>query len=400
MSRVLVIPGGKSQYLLIKKLKNEGHEVVCIDPDINAIGMGISDYPIVGDILDKKNCVKIAKDYEVNAVISDECDIAMPVVAYLGSELNLITLSINEAELYTNKAKMRIFCKETGFLYPEFKICYTVEEALEFYKNKKFEKLIIKPLDSNSSRGVFLISNEDELKRKYIETQSFSKQDKAVLCERYIEGTEFTVDGLVLGDTHYSLAVSEKRHYEYNPNIACELFFSYKNDRFDYDYLRYINDLYVKKTGLRFGLTHAEYKYENGNYYLIEIGARGGGNYISSHIVPLFSNINSYDYLINMSLRKEFLFSSKELKFNKKRCAVLKFFDVDKEGYVSEITNLELLKSSKILKYEFRFQKGDYITKAENDSNRVGFYIAWEENEYKLREIMKMIEENVRIEIR
>ena len=82
------------------------------------------------------------------------------------------------------------------------------------------------------------------------------------------------------------------------------MFFSYDNDKFDYDLLRKVNDEYVNKTGLPFGLTHAEYKYEDGKYYLIEIGARGGGNLIGSHIVPLISGVDNYTYLIEKTLGK------------------------------------------------------------------------------------------------
>ena len=36
-----------------------------------------------------------------------------------------------------------------------------------------------------------------------------------------------------------------------------------------------------------------------GKYYLIEIGARGGGNLISAVIVPLMSGVDNYAYLVD-----------------------------------------------------------------------------------------------------
>ena len=401
MDRVLVIPGSASQIPLIKKLKKDDYEVVCVNPDTEALGIQLADYRVEGDILDKDNCARVGKCYGVKAVVSDECDIAMPVVAYLGEKLGLSTLTGKDAELYTDKTKMRSFCQENGFACPEFQACHTVEEAVHFWRAHGFKKMIIKPIDSNSSRGVFTVCSEEELKSKFSESMSFSRKEKIVLCERYIEGVEFTVDGIMTGNKHYSLAISEKKHYQYNPNIACELFFSYKNPIFDYDQLRKINDVYVEKTQLKFGFTHAEYKYENGIYYLIEIGARGGGNFISSHIVPLLTEFDNYEYLIKRSLGKEYRLENINFWPDKERCAVLKFFDVDEEGYVKEIDNLDLLLNNpKVILYEFRFKKGDYISKAENDSKRVGFYIAWEENDEKLRKLMQVIEEKVKIRVR
>ena len=57
--------------------------------------------------------------------------------------------------------------------------------------------------------------------------------------------------------------------------------------------VRRYNKEMVCKMGLPFGLTHAEYKYMNGEFYLIEIGARGGGTKISSDIVPYMSGVDS-----------------------------------------------------------------------------------------------------------
>ena len=86
----------------------------------------------------------------------------------------------------------------------------------------------MKPLDSCSSRGVFTVFQKEDIGRLFSESLSFSKGERAVLAERYIRGTEFTVDGIKTPGKHYSLAVSEKKHFAHNPNIACDLFFSHK----------------------------------------------------------------------------------------------------------------------------------------------------------------------------
>ena len=71
--------------------------------------------------------------------------------------------------------------------------------------------LIIKPLDSNSSRGVFKLENEADIAERFPESLKYSKSKKAVLVEEYIDGPEFTVDGIVIGDGHRSLGISKRR---------------------------------------------------------------------------------------------------------------------------------------------------------------------------------------------
>ena len=222
-----------------------------------------------------------------------------------------------------------------------------------------------------------------------------------MLLEEYIDGTEFTVDGIKTEQGHISLAISEKKHYSYNENIASSLYFSHKNDRYDYEELRRVNDQFVNLSGLPFGLTHAEYKYKDGRFYLIEIGARGGGNLISAIIVPLVSGIDNYDYLIKKTVGEE---CEEKIcisdKF-KERCAVLFFFDTDgKEGIVKEIRGEDYLKNCKhIVDYCLYCKVGDRVINAADDSKRIGYYIAYGENEYELQKLISDVNNSFKIDL-
>lgn len=166
----------------------------------------------------------------------------------------------------------------------------------------------------------------------------------------------------------------------------------------DYNLLRKQNDKYVNKTGLPFGLTHAEYKWNGKEFVLIEIGARGGGNFISSHIVPALYDIDSYKILLNSILGK-INDDIKEVPKDREKCVVLKFFDVTcNGGRVIDIENVDLLSKNKdVLLYEFRFKKGDVIKKAENDSARVGFYIAQKNTRQELINFINKVDKIVKI---
>lgn len=398
--KIMVLAGSFWQIPLIKKIKEKGYKVLDINPYKNSPAFEYADEYRMLDILNKEACLKCAQQEKVDAIMSEQCDIANPSVAYISERMGLNSMGSYYAELYTNKLKMREFCQEHGLSCPEFKICYNPQEALNFYRNLG-KKMIIKPLDSNSSRGVFSINSEEELVKRFEETLSFSRIEKAVLCERYIEGKEFTIDGIKTQKGHVSLAISEKYHYEHNPNIACTLFFSHENPEYDYERLRAENDKYVNLTGLPFGLTHAEYKYEDGIFYLIEIGARGGGNLIGSDIVPLMSGVDNYSYLIEKTLGH---LVNEEYKIDQNlwnRCAVLHFFDVpEKGGIVKAIHGLDFLEgNSNIIKYNLNFNIGDVIKKAENDSARIGYYIAYADSREELRELMNKIDNVFAIEL-
>lgn len=398
MKKILVLPGTQWQVPLIEKIQEMGHQALVVNPDPDAPGMQKADQVLVSDIFDKKRVIAFGLNQKVEAVMSDECDIAMNLVAELGKVFNVPTLDEETAALYTDKFLMREFSKKYGLRYPEYKLCKTIEDA-ELFLDEIKKPIIIKPLDSNASHGVFKCTTEEEVHNHFDESMSFSRVEKSVLAERFILGTEFTIDGVKTPHGHYTMAISEKKHFAHNESIANELLFSHYNPRFDYDKLRATNDAFVMKSNLQFGFTHAEYKYEDGEFYLIEIAARGGGNMISSCITQYMTGYDTYHYLIecatgnvydeDFSLRPEYA----------DRAAVLKFFETPEGGgKVSAIKGLDYIKNEPDIKaYRLNFKIGDTIENALNDSVRIGFYIVCSENMQKLRDVINNVEKNFKI---
>lgn len=400
MKKILIIAGGKWQVPLIQKAKALGYEVVNSNLYEESPGFEFADHKEVCDARDKERNFEIAKKYDIEGVLSDQSDIAVPTVAYVAEKMGCRTIGSDMAELFTNKYKMREFCIRNGFHSPEYKLCHGVDEAISFFESIK-GKIIIKPLDSQSSRGVYIINQIEDLKEKFSISQSCSSNKKDVLAERYISGKEFTIDGIAYRGKHYSLAISEKTHFEYNKNIASELRFSYYNNHYDYDRLRRIHNQLIERTGLPFGLTHAEYKYEDGEYYLIEMAARGGGTKIASDIVPYMSGIDTYKILIESAMGK-----SDQQKIDwplgtkyQKRWAALKFLDIESKGNViASIEGVDAIqKMDGIEDFALEFSVGDVLEHAQDDRSRVGYYIVFAESEEEIEEIESNVEDLLKI---
>lgn len=395
---ILILPGSNWQVPLVKKCKKSGYRTLVVNPNTDSPAFLYADDYLVSDIFNEDLVVNYCRKEKIDAILSDECDIAMPLIAKLGEMFSLSAIDKESALLFTDKCKMRDFCKENHLSYPEYKLCYTKEDAYAFFNVLK-KKMIIKPLDSNSSRGVFVIESEKDIDLFFDEALSFSRNEKAVVLERYINGVEFTVDGIKTPNKHYSLVISQKKHFKHNTNIASELYFSHYNKEFDYSILRQVNDAFINKSGLEWGLTHAEYKYEDGKFFLIEIAARGGGNLISSDIVPIMTGIDNYEYLLNCSLgHVDSPHFSIEPKY-RNRVAILKFFDVPVSGgKVKEIEGEDFLQNhSNIVAYKINYSVGDIIKEVKDDAARFGFYIAYSESKEELDMLIEEIENKIQI---
>ena len=134
--KIMVLAGSYWQIPLIKKIKELGYSVLDVNPYENSPAFEYADEFAMLDILDRKSCLDCAENAKVDAVMSEQCDIANPSVAYISEKMGLNSVGSRCAELYTNKLRMREFCKEHGFANPEYQICYTLEEAVQCFKKK------------------------------------------------------------------------------------------------------------------------------------------------------------------------------------------------------------------------------------------------------------------------
>ena len=111
MKRVMVIAGGTWQVPLIKKVKSLGYEVVNSNLYEDSIGFKYADFTGVMDVRDKEKNLALAKEYKIDAVLTDQSDIAVPTVAYVAEQMGCPGIGHEMAELFTNKFKMREYCR-------------------------------------------------------------------------------------------------------------------------------------------------------------------------------------------------------------------------------------------------------------------------------------------------
>lgn len=392
----MVVAGGDWQIELIKKAKEMGHFVICSNLYEDSPAFPYADACEVANVLDKEKNLEIARKYKPDAIISDQSDIAVPTVAYLNKMLGLRGIGTELADLFTDKSLQRVFCKKNGFPVPEYKLCKTNDDALVMLK--KYGKIIIKPIDSQSSRGVYTITSEQMLKEKVQDTISYSNREKVFLAEEYIDGDEFTIDGLVINGHHYPLCISIKEMYPDNPNISRMQSYSYLSPKHDYDELRKVNKNLFETAGLSMGLTHSEYKFYNGKFYLIEAGARGGGSNLSGKIVPFMSEVDNYEYLIKEALGEtvDETFVKNKV-FSTDKYVVMRFFDFG-AGTVKEVHGLDFLKNHPLLiDYQLNVKPGDVLQKPKYGRLRPGHFIIGGLGESKVKEEAEKIIETVSI---
>jgi len=388
---VMVVGGGKWQVPIIKEAKRLGCVVINSNLHEDSPGFEYSDHSYVVDVLDKEKNYEIAKLHNVSAVVTDQSDIAINTVAYINERMGLNGLNIDTANLYTNKYCMRKELLVDDLYHPQYKLCRSESDALLFIKKIQFP-VIIKPLDNQSSRGVYLITSTQELKGKIKSTKKYSKNGE-FLVEEYVGGVEITAEGFKFNNgNHVTLAVSRKDHYNDVFGVANSLLYQINHAEFPCNKLCEINNKLFNR--LPFGITHVEYKYFNGKFYLVEAAARGGGTRISSDIVPVVSGINVLNLYLKTALGLN-VPSIEKIKFQNN--VILGFFRFS-QGVVKTINIDKSIYDENLIDMELEFSIGDSISEPVDDRSRHGYFILKNKSLDELKLRTKMILDSVTVE--
>ena len=120
------------------------------------------------------------------------------------------------------------------------------------------------------------------------------------------------------------------------------------------------NSQIIKLFGLKQGLTHSEFIVDNtdGEIYLIETAARGGGAFISSGIIPLASDVNSEKFLLSIALGE--CEQKPHISFNHRPCCYLAF-----RLPKGRIINIQGIEEVKNLSYVHQNNLDDFYIGAE-----------------------------------
>jgi biotin carboxylase len=366
--RALVLGASKWQVPLIKQAQSMGLEVVATDMNPKAPGLKIADYGEVTDILDADANTEIGMKYNINAVMTDQTDYALNVVAKVASRLVIPGPSINVARKCTNKRLMRDITSKNGVRNPRYYIAESLVDARLAASDIGFP-LVIKPTDNQGSRGVFKVDSMKQLIELFSDSVKNSREGK-ILIEEYIRGTEVTVEGFVADGVLHVLAISEKKHTPPPRIIAMNLDFPPSFPQLIIKRIRESASQVAVSLGMKNGPYHGEFLVNESGVFLVEAAHRGGGSGTSSHIVPAVSGVNILEKLVLVSLGYPV-----KIKPEKNQACILKFLQFE-PGPVKQIHGLtEASRLSGVNLFEINYQPGEILPSVTDDSKRHGAII-------------------------
>lgn len=211
MGKIAVILGGtKPHCRLINKLKDLGYFTILVDYLEKPIAKEFADIHIKESTLDEEKVYEICRKHNAELVISTCIDQANRTACIVAEKLGLhVPYSSETALLCTRKDLMKKRFIEYGINIAKFE---AVREDNHKNVNISFPA-VVKPVDCNSSKGVYRVDSPKEYREKISEAIAMSRAHTGIV-EEFIEGTEIQVDCIVVEHKAYVLMTRDKSKLE------------------------------------------------------------------------------------------------------------------------------------------------------------------------------------------
>lgn len=374
--RLIVLGGGSCQVNLIKRAKQRGHEVILVDYLKDCPGSAIADLHLTASTFDAEAVTDIALRLGAEGVVTTGTDQPVLTAATVAERLGFNFYTDSETALaVTNKRVMKKLFAEHAIPCADYRLIG------EGFSDGELSGLrfpaVLKPVDSQGQRGIFLADSIAEVREHIGETLGFSRERRA-LVEQFYRNDEITVNGWVSGGRVYILSVVDRVTIKNTRHIGvclCHHFPSVYSEYCKGDIesmtLRIVRALDIKN-----GPIYFQYLMGGEGIKVNEIAMRIGGAY-EDLTIPVISGADVMgmllDYVEKGSCDTAAL-SGCDSRRSKKFVSTQLFFC--RPGEVRSITPKEDMKDLPgVIDIGYNYSVGDAIPGIENATSRAGYML-------------------------
>ncbi len=369
MKKLLIIGASILQLPAIKKAKEMGFHVGVVDYNPSAVGVPLADEFFCVSTIDIEGVVEVAETFRPDGIMTLATDMPMRSIAAACERLDLPGISPETALKSTDKGEMIKCFKEHGVEHPWYFILQS-PDALDSIKEEISYPCITKPTDNSGSRGVMLVHTEKEL-REAVAYSAENGRGGGVIVEEYMRGPEVSVEIVVTDGKPHVLQVTDKLttgapHFvemgHSQPSRLCAG---------DLNKIRDLAKRAVIAVGIQNGPAHVEIILTKDGPKMVELGARMGGDCITTHLVPLSTGIDMIEATIQIACGE-----TPDITPRYEKGSAIRFLDAP-SGTIAAIEGVEEAKTiDGVCEISFTKGLGDTVGNIGSSTDRTGFVIA------------------------
>lgn len=390
MKRLLIIGASVLQVPAIRKAKEMGLYVAVADYNPNAVGIPLADEYYNVSTIDEEGVYQAAKAFRADGIVTLATDMPMRSLSYACEKMGLVGLAYDSSIRATDKGEMIKTFEKAGVEHPWYQI---VECGKKPEKGSYTFPLITKPTDNSGSRGVMLVHNEVEL----TEALNYSSENGRcgdVILEEYMQGPEVSVEVMVKDGVAHVLQITDKLTTGAPHFVEMGHSQPSRLPKITQEAISNLARRAAISIGIKNGPAHVEIIVTENGPKMVELGARMGGDCITTHLVPLSTGIDMVGNTIRIALGEEL-----DLKQSIWKGSAIRYFNAPK-GIIREINGVkEAEKIEGVKEITLVKQVGDSVGDIGSSTDRVGFVIAQAETAEKAVEVCESVLRTISIRV-
>ena len=366
--KIMILGASILQLPAIEQAVKMGLSVVALDMNPDAVGFSVPG--VIKEVIstiDIDSAVEVAKRHRVDGVMTLATDMPMRTVAAVAKECGLVSISEDTAVRATDKAEMREALKIAGVPIPGF---HKVENKNEFLNvvERMPGVFMVKPADSSGSRGIFKVEDKAEAVKAYEYAKKYSRNG-IVVVEECMVGPEVSVETLAIDGKVHVIQITDKMTTG-APHFV-EMGHTQPTRLDCAEEIKKVAIAANKAIGIDNGPSHTEIIVTGAGPKIVELGARLGGDCITTHLVPLSTGVNMVEACIKIALGEK-----PDITPKINGGSAIRYFR-QHVGKVKEIDGIETAeKMPGVKQVSVVHGVGEQVTDIVDSGSRMGFVIA------------------------
>lgn len=391
-SKLMILGASILQLPAIEQAVGMGLQVIAVDMNPDAVGFQVPG--VIREVIstiDIPAVMEAAKRHKIDGIMTLASDMPMRTVACVGKAFGLPAISEEAAFRATDKYAMRQALLDHNVPVPMFFGVKTYDAFQAAVAQLPGDQYIVKPADSSGSRGVHLANHNDDALALFQESLRFSRSG-TVLVEEFMTGPEVSVESITVNGKTEIITITDKlivgngnftemghtQPSALSPEIQCEI--------------HNVVQKTIAAIGIDHSPSHTELKVTPTGVKVVEIGARLGGDNITTHLVPLSTGVNMVESCIRLAI-------GQPLPQYERQCnnSAIRYFQPP-EGVVTSITGLEEAQNIPgVCEIQLLCKVGQVVPPVTCSSDRVGYVIAQGQDDLSAADICEKAIEKITV---
>ena len=368
--KIMLLGGLRYLIPVIETAHRLGYHVITCDYLPNNIAHKYSDEYCNVSIIDKDAVLEVAKEKQIDGILSFAVDPGVVTAAYVQQQMGLPGNPYESVRILQNKDRFRKFLADNGFNTPEAHGFNSPEKAIEMAAEFKYP-VIIKPTDAAGSKGVTRVDNASELSEAIDSAFSHSISGN-IIIEQFIEKSgcssdsdSFSVNGKLEFVTFSAQRFDASASNPYTPSA-----YSWPSTMTSEEetYLKGELQRLISLLGMKTSIYNIETRIgTDGKPYIMEVSPRGGGNRLSE-MIRLATGTDLIENAVRAAVGED----------------VIPMEKTDYKGYWAEIIlhsdnngcfdSLEISEEIKpfVIEEDLWVAKGDEVSRFDGANNAIG----------------------------